>query len=199
VRLLSEGRASEIYALDEERVLRRFKAGGNPEHEARVMERALAHGYPVPRVLEVREDELVLERVHGPTMKDEGFRRPERIAELAQLLAGLHDELHRIPGESGGSLLHLDLHPHNVVMTEGGAVVIDWANAEDGRPELDPALTWVILMTSGGEVGRAFAEKLAEHIDVRTALEEAAEYRLADRNVTDAERAAVRRLVTTIS
>ena len=78
-------------------------------------------------------------------------------------------------------------------------MVIDWADAEDGRPELDPALTWVILMTSGGHVGRTFAKKFAEHIDVRTALEEAVEYRLADRNVTDAERAEVRRLVTTIS
>jgi aminoglycoside phosphotransferase (APT) family kinase protein len=199
VKLLAEGRASEILALDDDRVLRRFRAGGDPEREARVMQYAFERGYPVPRVFEVRQNGLVLERVHGHSMKTEGFRRPERMEDLAELLADLHERLHRIPGEREGVLLHLDLHPENVLMGPGGPVVVDWANARDGPAELDPALTWVILMTSGGEVGRAFAELFARHIDVQSALEEAAAFRLADRNVTEAERAAVRELVTTIS
>jgi aminoglycoside phosphotransferase (APT) family kinase protein len=172
VRLLAEGRASEIFALDDERVLRRFKAGGDPANEAHVMERALAHGYPVPQVFDVRDDALVLERVYGPSMKEEGFRRPQLMEELAQALALLHDRLHEIPGEDSGVILHLDLHPENVLMSPDGPVVVDWANARDGRGELDPALTWLILMTSGG--GR-------------------------DRNVSADERVAVRKLVTTIS
>jgi tRNA A-37 threonylcarbamoyl transferase component Bud32 len=199
VKLLAEGRASEIYALDEHRVLRRFKAGGSPEREARVMKRVLEHGYPAPRVLEVGEQELILERIAGATMKGEGFRRPDRMDELAEMLAGLHEELHRIPGEGGAVVVHLDLHPENVLMSPSGPVVIDWANAREGRAELDPSLTWVILMTSGGDVGRAFAERFARHVDVYGAVEEAAEYRLADRNVTETERAAVRELLTTIS
>jgi tRNA A-37 threonylcarbamoyl transferase component Bud32 len=68
MRLLAEGRASEIFDLGDGRVLRRFKRGGHPGLEARVMEHARAHGYPVPAVHEVRADALVLERIEGPTM-----------------------------------------------------------------------------------------------------------------------------------
>ena len=50
-------------------------------------------------------------------------------------------------------------------------------------------------MTSGGAVGQQFARLFARHVDVRSGLEEAAHYRLADRNVTDAERAEVQRLL----
>jgi tRNA A-37 threonylcarbamoyl transferase component Bud32 len=195
LKLLAEGRASEIFALDDRRVLRRFKAGGDPRREARVMKRALENGYPVPRVHEVLEDGLVLERVDGPTMKDDALRRPWRIPAHARVLAHLHDELHLIPGEREGVLLHLDLHPHNVLMSRRGPVVVDWANARDGRAELDPALTWVILMTGAGRAGRLFARLFARHVDVRTALQEAAAFRLRDRNVTEQERDAVERLL----
>jgi aminoglycoside phosphotransferase (APT) family kinase protein len=195
VKLLAQGRASEIFALDDGRVLRRFKAGGDPGREASVMKRALAHGYPVPRVLEVLADGLVLERIEGPTMADDGRRRPWRIDAYARRLARLHDDLHRIPGEEGGVLLHLDLHPKNVLVSAEGPVVIDWANARDGPAELDPALTWVIMMTSAGMLGRLFARTFAHHIDVRAGLEEAAAFRIRDRNVSAGEREAVERLV----
>ncbi len=196
MRLLAEGRASEIYALDDERVLRRFKTGGNPEREARVMKRALDHGYPVPRVYEVLEDGMVIERIHGPSMFEDLARRPEHIGVHAEALAALHNELHRIPGESGGTLLHLDLHPHNVLMPASGPVVIDWANAREGPPAVDAALTWVICMTSAGEAGRRFADAFARHIDVRSGLEQAAAFRLRDRNVSEEERQAVERLLS---
>ena len=68
VDVLAEGRASEILDLGNGRVLRRFKAGGNPAREAEIMEHAGANGFPVPGVLEVRDDSLVLERIGGPTM-----------------------------------------------------------------------------------------------------------------------------------
>jgi hypothetical protein len=74
VKLLAEGRASEIFDLGDGRVLRRFKRGGDPGFEASVMEHARAHGYPVPAVLEVRDDGLVLERVDGAD--DERRGRP---------------------------------------------------------------------------------------------------------------------------
>jgi aminoglycoside phosphotransferase (APT) family kinase protein len=196
VKLLAQGRASEIYALDDERVLRRFKAGGNPEREASVMKRALDHGYPVPRVYEVHEDAMVIGRIHGPSMFEDLARRPEHVDAHAQTLARLHDQLHRIPGESGGTLIHLDLHPHNVLMPLSGPVVIDWANAREGPPEVDAALTWVICMTSAGEAGRRFADVFARRIDVRSGLEQAAAFRLRDRNVSQEERQAVERLLS---
>jgi aminoglycoside phosphotransferase (APT) family kinase protein len=195
VRVLAEGRASEILELGDGRVLRRFKAGGRPDREAEVMEHARAHGFPVPRVLEVREDSLVLERIDGTTMLAELRRRPWRLAGHAHTLAELHRRLHAIPFE-GGRLLHLDFHPDNVLMARG-PVVIDWANARAGDPALDVAMTWVICATSGGAMGRLFTRFFLRHVDLRaarTGLEAAGELRIAVPNVTDDERERVRRL-----
>jgi tRNA A-37 threonylcarbamoyl transferase component Bud32 len=110
VRVIAEGRASEILDLGDGRVLRRFKRGGHPAREATVMEHARSHGFPVPRVLEVRGDGLVLERVDGPAMLTELRRRPWRAAQYARTIAALHERLHEIDFEHG-RLLHLDLHP----------------------------------------------------------------------------------------
>lgn len=197
MKLLAEGRASEIFDLGDGLVLRRFKAGGDPAREARVMEHARQHGYPVPRVHEVRDDALVLERVDGPTMVEHGLAHMDSLEEHAHTLARLHDDLHRIPGLERETLLHLDLHPRNVLLGEHGPVVIDWTNSRDGRPELDHAVTWVIMMSSAGLPGQLFAEQFARHVDVRTALDEACEIRLADRNVAEAERDTIRRLAAT--
>jgi tRNA A-37 threonylcarbamoyl transferase component Bud32 len=197
VRVLAEGRASEILELGDGRVLRRFKAGGRPGREADVMEQARAHGFPVPGVFEVRDDSLVLERVDGPTMLAELRRRPWRLAGHARTLAELHARLHEIPFE-GERLVHLDFHPDNVLLSRRGPVVIDWSNARGGEPALDVAMTWVICATSGGTFGRMFTRFFLGHVDLaaaRKALAEAVELRLADPNVTDAERARVRTLL----
>ena len=195
MKLIAEGRASEILDLGDGRVLRRFKAGGDPEREARVMEHARRHGYPVPEVHEVRGDALVLELVDGPTMAADGRANPETWDAHAKTLAELHDRLHRIPGLEQGTLLHLDLHPENVLLSQDGPVVVDWTNARDGEAALDTAIAWLILMTSGGAPGRQFARLFARQVDVHSGLADAARYRLADRNVTDAERAEVQRLL----
>jgi aminoglycoside phosphotransferase (APT) family kinase protein len=44
-------------------------------------------------------------------------------------------------------VLHLDLHPFNILLTPDGALagVLDWANAAAGDPVLDQARTWAIL------------------------------------------------------
>jgi aminoglycoside phosphotransferase (APT) family kinase protein len=49
-------------------------------------------------------------------------------------------------------LLHLDLHPFNVLVDDTGAVtgVIDWANAAVGAPVLDRARSWSILTLDPG-------------------------------------------------
>ena len=195
--MLAEGRASEIVDLGDGRVLRRFKTAGRPDREAQVMEHARAHGFPVPQVLEVRDDSLVLELVDGPTMLQDLRSRPWRMNRHARSLAALHGRLHEIPFE-GTRLLHLDFHPDNVLLSPHGPVVIDWTNARPGKPALDDALTWVICETSGGTLGRTFTRFFLRHLDregARRALPEAAEYRLADPNVTDTERERVRRLL----
>jgi streptomycin 6-kinase len=197
VRVLAEGRASAILDLGGGRVLRRFKTGGRPDREADIMEHARAHGFPVPGVLEVLDDALVLERVDGETMLAELCRRPWRTRGHARLLAELHHQLHAIPFE-GQRLLHLDFHPDNILLSGRGPVVIDWTNARAGDPALDVAMTWVICATSGGAFGRVFARLFLRHVDVaaaRRSLSEAGEHRIADPNVTDAERDRVRKLL----
>jgi Ser/Thr protein kinase RdoA (MazF antagonist) len=48
---------------------------------------------------------------------------------------------------SGARLLHLDLHPYNLLVNGDGTLagVLDWANAAAGPPVLDRARTWAIL------------------------------------------------------
>lgn len=192
------GRASEILDLGDGRVLRR---GGRPEREAMVMAHAAARGYPVPKVFDVGQDVLVLERIGGPTMLQDLWRRPWRLAGHAGTLARLHRELHEIPAPPGlgdGRLLHMDFHPENVMLSPDGPVVIDWTNARAGDPALDVAMTWVLGATSGGVPGRLFVRAYLTHFDraeIRRFLPEAGALRIADRNVTDEERAAVRRLL----
>jgi aminoglycoside phosphotransferase (APT) family kinase protein len=50
-------------------------------------------------------------------------------------------------GRSGARLLHLDLHPFNILVSDGAEVtgVLDWANAAAGDPALDRARSWTIL------------------------------------------------------
>ncbi|HEY3461964.1 MAG TPA: phosphotransferase [Gaiellaceae bacterium] len=123
-RLIAAGRASEVFDLGDGGVLRRFKNGGRPEREALVMRHAHRHGFPVPEVLEVTADALVLEKVDGPTMWEAASRQPSEVPAHAAELARLHHELHEIEAPAGlpaagagDRLLHLDLHPENVILS----------------------------------------------------------------------------------
>ena len=206
-KLIAAGRASEVFDLGDGRVLRRFKTGGHPEREALAMRHARLLGYPVPQVLEVRPDALVLEKVEGPTMWEAGGAEPSKVRAHAAVLARLHGELHEIeapdglPAAGGGDrLLHLDLHPANVILSPEGPVVVDWTNARRGEPAFDIAVTWVIGATSTGlgRLGRSFLHYFLACFDreeLRLVLRAAAEYRLADVNVLEEERRAIRELV----
>ncbi|GIG66170.1 hypothetical protein Pen01_24650 [Phytomonospora endophytica] len=146
-----------MYALDERRVLRRYRQGGPTETEARLMNYLADHDYPVPAVHDVDGTDMVLDRLYGRTMTAMGARAPHRITAFARTLAGLHNRLHTIPappwlarveGFEAGSddrVLHLDLHPDNVIMTGDGPVVIDWCTARAGEPGLDVASVMVLL------------------------------------------------------
>ena len=93
------------------------------------------------------------ERIAGPTMLEDLGKRPWRAGAHARLLAELHARLHRIPAPDwlrafpveGDAVLHLDLHPANVILSPDGPVVIDWTNGARGDAAADLALTWIIL------------------------------------------------------
>jgi aminoglycoside phosphotransferase (APT) family kinase protein len=201
-RVVARGSDADVYALDDRRVLRRYRRRDVPEAEVAIMRYARDNGYPVPGVLDVSGPDLVLERVDGPTMLEDLGRRPWTVRAHARTLARLHRSLHAIPppaflrGE-GPRLLHLDLHPANVMLGRQGPVVIDWANASRGDAALDVALTTVVLAGAPvgpplswlrGQLVRRFTGEFADD-EWRPAIERAIAYRRADGNVGDGERA----------
>ena len=218
---IARGRDAEVYALGDGRVLRRYRGPGPTGREMRVMAWARSHGYPVPQVYERTETDLILDRLHGPTMLADLARRPWRLVRHAKTLAGLHRQLHAIPAPAelpaplgeGGSLMHLDLHPGNVVLTASGPMVIDWPNAARGDGLADVAYTWVILTTSRLEGSllhrlilatgrRLFAAAFLAGFDRRAVFRQlpvVVRARLADRYVLDEERVRLRRLLAVAS
>ncbi|WP_326766321.1 aminoglycoside phosphotransferase family protein [Streptomyces sp. NBC_01591] len=151
--LLGAGRSADVYALDEKWVLRRYRDGMDATHEWMVMSYLGAHGYPVPR-LGPRDSktppcDLVLQRLTGPTMLESLMTGELSSADAAAMLAGLLAELHTVPARLSphpeDRILHLDLHPDNVMLTDRGPVVIDWSNTREGVPAADRAMSSLIL------------------------------------------------------
>ena len=215
VRLVASGRDADVFDLGDGRVVRRHRDGRPATKQADVLRYAAAHGYPVPALYDASGPDLVLEKLDGPEMQD-AFR-PWNIGRNARILADLHRKLHEIPPMPGlesefgepRALLHLDLHPRNVLLTSRGPVVIDWANAANGPGQADVALMYVIAKTSQIE-GPAWKQAMlraardrfvdafvaaASDSEFAAVLPTVAEWRKRDRNVTPGERAAIDRLM----
>jgi len=151
--VLTAGRDALIHALGPDRVLRCTLDGRGVEAEAAVMTHLWDLGFPVPRVHRVGRGELEMDRVDGPTMLQDLLRRPWRLIRHARLLAGLMHRLHAVPAMDGlpvgpvpgDRVVHLDLHPGNVILGRAGPVVIDWTHAAAGAAASDVALTWSSL------------------------------------------------------
>lgn len=215
MRFIARGRDAEVYDLGDGRVLRRHTDGRPATRQAEILRHVAAHGYPVPRLFDASGPDLVLEKLDGPELQ--AAIRPWNAAHHARLLADLHRRLHRIPPLAGldapfgepRALLHLDLHPRNVLLTARGPVVIDWANAANGPAAADVALLYVIGAAARidgpvatrwllGRLRRRFLATFLEAAgepDVARLLPAVAAWRRADRNVTADERAAIDRLV----
>ena len=217
-RLIASGRDGDIFEFGPGRVLRKARDGRSLASEARIITYARDHGYPAPEIHELRanDSELVMERVDGPLMVDAMLRRIWRLRDFATMLADLHDQLHEIPGpgylrqmpDGGDRLLHLDLHPLNVIVSERGPVVIDWTNAARGEGSSDVAVTFVLLTCPrvpgsavvrglAGPVRRTFARAFARRyrgpaLDARIA--EMAELKTLDRNMHPDEVVAMQKL-----
>jgi aminoglycoside phosphotransferase (APT) family kinase protein len=188
--------------------------------EARTMEYVRAQGYPAPAISEISDDgtDLVMERLDGPSMLGALGRRPWAVRRMGAELADLHQRLHEIsapdwltdaPSGHGDRLIHLDLHPLNVIVTPKGPVVIDWPNAARGDGNTDIALTWVLLVAGGIPVGRLKAtvlgwgrallvESLLDRFDrpaVSAQLSGVVEWKVRDPHMSAAEQQAMWSLV----
>lgn len=156
VRLLASGRYSDVYEHGHDRVLHRTRdAAGRPPWEADVMRLARANGVPVPEVFDVDGLDMIMARVWGPTMLEDLPRRPWRLRAHARTLVELHRLVHEVPAPAtlptpfgdGECLLHLDLHPANVLLSRDGPVLIDWQGSVRGPAAADLAHTYLLLAT----------------------------------------------------
>ncbi len=224
--LIAQGRAADVFGYGDGLVLRRYRSDHFSLYEAAVMQYVAQHGYPVPRVVEASGRDIVMERIDGQTMLTDLGKHPWRLFAHARTLADLAKRLHAIPApawldprvgatpeRSGGAdrlvLVHMDLHPDNVMITANGPVVIDWSNAGIAPPEAEMADLW-ILMSIANIPGTGLVPKLLsygrklflrsymKHFDreaVRKHVRAAGEWRLRDRNMQDDERERIKAFV----
>jgi hypothetical protein len=193
------------------------------EPEARIMEYARQHGYPVPAVDHVSADgtELVMQRIDGPSLVGAIERQPWTVRRQGSLLAGLHRRLHAIPAPdfvpaapvgSGDRLLHLDLHPLNVILGPSGPMVIDWTGAASGDPALDIGIAWLLM--AAGEVPAAHWKRsltawaraslvssflVGVSVPPAAVLLDLVEWKSADPNMTAAEIGRMRRVLDDVA
>jgi aminoglycoside phosphotransferase (APT) family kinase protein len=219
--LIGSRRSADVYEYGPDEVLRRYRDPRDTEREVAGMEHARRHGFPVAEARALSETEIVMRRLHGPTMLDELGRRPWQLGRQAALLASLHRRLHAIeapawlpaPAGEGTQLLHLDLHPDNVILTPEGPSVIDWPNVARGPGAGDVAYTWLILSTAAEPRGdlrgrlvsglgrRAFIAAFlrqfdpAERAEIDRWTPVCAAARLRDRSLPDAERTKIEQLI----
>lgn len=217
-RLLASGRDGDIFEFGPDRVLRRARDRRTIEPEARVMEYVAAQGLPVPAIHEVRAGgtEIVMDRIVGPTMLGAVTRRPWTMPRHARVLADLHRQLHALDApdwlprlaDGGDRVVHLDLHPLNVLYGPSGPVLIDWTNAAGGCAETDLAQTWMILAAAdtsdqglvarlGTPLQALFAHLVIREFDrdrIVPFLRPVAESRGRDRHVRPGEVGAMHRL-----
>jgi hypothetical protein len=220
-RPLAAGRSANVYDLGGGRVLRRYDdPSQSAEPEAKIISWAGQHGVPVPEVFDAAGPDIVMEKAGGPTMLADLARCPWRLFRHAAALARLHQQVHAAPGldwlrapfGDGDALLHLDLHPDNVLLSGRGPVVIDWQGAGRGPGEADVALCWVVIAMSSvpgsawqqgvGRAGeRLFANAVLRHAGMRAGggwLADAARFRLDDPHLLEVEAVRIRRLLARV-
>jgi len=211
---LASGRAADVFDLGDGTVLRRYRMPHDIDQEAKAMRWLRDAGISVPEVHSATGDDLVMELVDGPTMLADLEARPWLLLRHAATLARLQQQLNELPapsffskvspGTPGSAVLHLDLHPMNVLMSRAGPVIIDWTNVGAGDASHDAAMSYLLMSTF--EVG-GLRDRIGQRVLVETfarargrdlvaaGLSTACEARLADPGTTPAERRGVERLL----
>ncbi len=192
VQLLASGREADVYDLGDGRVLRRSRHAADTA--ASVMIRLAQHGFPVPVVYQVTGPDLIMQRISGPSLLTALVAGDVSVAEAAATLVDLHHRLHQIPvGTGSNRILHLDLHPDNVLLGPSGPVLIDWTNSVEGPPALDTAVSALILAqvavgdTDVAILARDLLLAFAPSVDAVSELPAAVRRRRADPAMTARE------------
>jgi hypothetical protein len=215
-RLIGAGRSADIFDIGNNRVLRRYRSGRDTLPEADIMIYLAQAGFPVPAVYDASGPDIVMERLHGRDMIADVGIRPWLAGKHGRTLADLHNRLHQIdapPGlepafEAGDKVVHLDLHPANVMLTARGPVVIDWTQAAAGAPAADVAMAYLIIVTSETDllpapIRAVVAPLRAAHLrqfvaaardDPAPMLASAARHRITDRNTRPSEARKLRQI-----
>lgn len=200
--LLAVGATADIFAVDDERVLRRYRDLRDASTEAALMRHVVENGFPAPALYSSNGAEIVMERLYGPTLLQALASGEFSLQDAVQIMADLHRRLHSVPapGESNGDdvVVHLNLHPGNVVLSETyGPALVDWAKVTVGPVDLDLAMSAIILaevaVDSGGDYSRAARAMLASFLAVAggnpvAQIDAAARIRLEDPMLQPGER-----------
>jgi aminoglycoside phosphotransferase (APT) family kinase protein len=216
LKLFGTGRSADVFEHGPHEVLRRYREPRDTAREVAAMAHARSHGYPAPVARAVSDTDIVMERLEGPTMLGDMMRRPWRMQHHASTLAAMLDQLHTIeapawlpaPVGDGNALLHLDLHPENVILTAHGPIVIDWPNASRGPAAADVAHTWLVMACSlppkdwlkrvvtiaGRRVFLALFLRHYRRPELRAYLSDVADYRLGFRDLPSGELQSISRL-----
>ncbi len=206
--LMAQGRDAELFAAGPGSVRRRYRDGRDVTAEAEVMRWLHSEGYPVPELYDAQGPDLIMTLVEGPTMAESLLSEQIEPSAAGEMLADLHNRLHALAHPEARAtqcLVHLDLHPLNVLIAASGPVVIDWSNSRLGDPRLDVSMTMVILAQAATVLPPELAgidpaylratlapllsafSQAAEH-DPAAALDQAAELRRRDPHLSTAER-----------
>lgn len=203
---VASGRDADIFALDEQRVLRRNRSGRSTAVEASIVRHVRAHGFPAPVVFRAEGPDLEMEWLQGPTLLQSLAAGQTRVREAARILADLHAQLHTIaaidlpgrPALVGEVVVHLDLHPASIILTDAhGPAVVGWVNARAGTASLDVAMTALIIAEVAADAGGEYSEAarrllvgfLADSgVDPLPALDEASRMRSCDPSLVIGER-----------
>jgi aminoglycoside phosphotransferase (APT) family kinase protein len=214
--LIGSGRTADIFDAGPGRVLRRYRGDRDATREAELMRQLGAAGYPVPCVYDASGPDIIMERLDGRDMVADLGVHPWRARRYGHLLAVLHNRLHELPappglavlGLPGDQILHMDLHPANVMLTARGPVVIDWTSAYRGPAGADVAMAYLIVASSDTDlippmvrwvVPPLRAVLLRQFLAAASSdpwphMAKVAEHRIADPNVRPAEADRLRRL-----
>lgn len=223
--LIARGRNADVYLMNDTQVLRRLHTGALTYPNIDLLRHLNSLGYPTARIIEADGTDLILERLHGPNLLQALDAGEVSLSQGVRILLDLHSSLHALPlppippvtlstdrmsgtsgtvarvpapatPRSGTSMLHLDLHPGNVLLTADGPRVIDWESARLGSAGVDLATTALIfaeVVVDGNEYARA-AQRMLRHFtreadeSFRAYLTDAGAIRSTFTNIDPAER-----------